>query len=148
MNVVSDFTYTLETLIQAGKKQLHVVFVDIDARKTVRPSRLFASVPSYVSRSFTTLVRIYAMYEPLKVFSVIGISLLVGGALIGVRFLTDYLIVGGEGHIQSLILSAVLVLAGFQTILIGLLADLIGSSRRLLEDTLLRVKKLEIDRRA
>jgi glycosyltransferase involved in cell wall biosynthesis len=147
MNVVSDFTYTLETLIQAGKKQLHVVFVDIDARQTARPSRLFATVPTYVARSFATIVRIYAMYEPLRVFSVIGVALLGLGSLIGLRFFIDYLTTGGAGHIQSLILAAVLLLAGFQTVLIGLLADLIGSSRRLLEDTLLRVKRLEIGRR-
>lgn len=148
MNVVSDFTYTLETLIQAGKKQLHVVFVSIEARHTERPSRLFANVPTYMTRSFSTLVRIYSMYEPLKVFSTIGAVLLLMGSLICLRFLGDYLLTGGTGHIQSLILAAVLLLAGFQTILIGLLADLIGSSRRLLEDTLVRVKKLETDRKA
>jgi len=147
LNVVSDFTYTLETIIQAGKKQLMVTHVPIDVNPETRPSRLFPGIPSYLLRSTATLVRIYALYEPLRVFTIIGIVLLTGGTMIGARFLYFYLADGGEGHIQSLILAAVLVLAGFQTVLIGLLADLIGSSRRMLEDTLLRVRRLELGNR-
>jgi hypothetical protein len=147
MNVVSDFTYTLETIIQAGKKQLMVTHVPIDVNPETRPSRLFPGIPSYLIRSIGTLVRIYALYEPLRVFTAIGLILLTGGALIGGRFLFFYFTEGGEGHIQSLILAAVLVLAGVQTILIGLLADLIGSSRRILEDALLRVRRLELGNR-
>jgi len=147
MNVVSDFTYTLETIIQAGKKQLLVSHVAIDVNPETRPSRLFPGIPSYLIRSTATLVRIYALYEPLRVFTIIGLVLLAGGAAIGARFLYFYFAEGGEGHIQSLILAAVLVLAGFQTILIGLLADLIGSSRRMLEDTLLRIRRLELGSR-
>lgn len=147
MNVVSDFTYTLETIIQAGKKQLMVTHVPIDVNPETRPSRLFPGIPSYVIRSGATLVRIYALYEPLRVFTIIGLALLSGGAFISARFLFFYLSDGGDGHIQSLILAAVLVLAGVQTILIGLLADLIGSSRRMIEDTLLRVRRLELDNR-
>jgi len=147
MNVVSDFTYTLETIIQAGKKQLLVTHVPIDVNPETRPSRLFPGIPSYVIRSGATLVRIYALYEPLRVFTIIGFVLLAGGAVIGVRFVFFYITEGGDGHIQSLILAAVLALAGFQTIMVGLLADLIGSSRRLLEDTLLRVRRLELSDR-
>jgi glycosyltransferase involved in cell wall biosynthesis len=147
MNVVSDFTYTLETIIQAGKKQLLVTHVPIDVNPETRPSRLFPGIPSYLLRSGATLVRIYALYEPLRVFTIIGLLLLAGGSLISGRFLYYYIADGGEGHIQSLILAAVLLLAGFQTILIGLLADLIGSSRRILEDTLLRVRRLELGSR-
>ena len=144
MNVVSDFTYTLETIIQAGKKQLSITHVEIDVNPETRPSRLFPGIPSYLVRSAATLVRIYSLYEPLRVFTILGCLLLGGGAAIGARFLLYYLTDGGEGHIQSLILAAVLLLAGFQTILIGLLADLIGSSRRMIEDTLLRVRRLEL----
>lgn len=147
MNVVSDFTYTLETIIQSGKKQMMVTHVPIDVNPETRPSRLFPGIPSYLLRSGATLVRIYALYEPLRVFTIIGLALLAGGSVISVRFLYFWLSDGGEGHIQSLILAAVLVLAGVQTILIGLLADLIGSSRRLLEDTLLRVRRLELGHR-
>jgi glycosyltransferase involved in cell wall biosynthesis len=147
MNVVSDFTYTLETIIQAGKKQLSITHVPIDVNPETRPSRLFPGIPSYIVRSAATLVRIYALYEPLRVFTVIGLTLLAGGSLIGGRFVFYYFTDGGDGHIQSLILAAVLILAGFQTVLIGLLADLIGSSRRMLEDTLLRVRRLELRER-
>ena len=147
MNVVSDFTYTLETIIQAGKKQLLVTHVPIDVNPETRPSRLFPGIPSYLIRSAATLVRIYALYEPLRVFTIIGLLLLSGGALISARFVYFYVTEGGDGHIQSLILAAVLVLAGVQTTLIGLLADLIGSSRRMLEDTLLRLRRLELGNR-
>ena len=147
MNVVSDFTYTLETIIQAGKKQLFVTHVPIDVNPETRPSRLFPGIPSYVLRSTATLVRIYALYEPLRVFTIIGLVLLGGAVLIGGRFVFFYIVDGGEGHIQSLILAAVLALAGFQTIMAGLLADLIGSSRRMLEDALLRIRRLELSDR-
>lgn len=147
MNVVSDFTYTLETIIQAGKKQLSITHVPIDVNPETRPSRLFPGIPSYIVRSAATLVRIYALYEPLRVFTMIGLSLLAGGSVIGGRFVFYYFTDGGDGHIQSLILAAVLILAGFQTVLIGLLADLIGSSRRMLEDTLLRVRRIELRER-
>lgn len=149
MNVVSGFTYTLETIIQAGKKQLLVTHVPIDVNPETRPSRLFPGIPAYLLRSTATLVRIYALYEPLRVFTAIGLALLAGASVLGGRFLMFFLFVdGGEGHIQSLILAAVLALAGFQTIMVGLLADLIGSSRRMLEDTLLRVRRLELGDRA
>ncbi len=146
MNVVSDFTYTLETLIQAGTKQLSVTHVDVDVNPATRPSRLFSGVSSYLYRSVATITRIYALYNPLRVFSILGAGLFIGGFAIGGRFLYDYFTVGGEGHIQSLIAAAVLLLAGFQTILIGLVADLIGSSRRMLEDALLRIRRLELDK--
>lgn len=147
MNVVSGFTYTLETIIQAGKKQLLVAHVPIEVNPETRPSRLFPGIPSYIVRSVATLVRIYSLYEPLRVFSIIGMVLLAAGSTISARFVYFYIVDGGEGHVQSLIFAAVLLLAGFQTVLIGLLADLIGSSRRILEDTLLRVRRLELEKR-
>lgn len=146
MNVVSDFTYTLETIIQAGNKQLSVTHVDVEVNPDTRPSRLFRGVSSYVRRSIGTIVRIYALYNPLRVFSLIGALLLAGGTAIGIRFLYYYFTTGGAGHIQSLILGAVLLIVGFQTILIGLLADLIGASRRILEDALLRIRRLELEK--
>ena len=144
LNVVTDFTYTLETLIQAGKKQLSVAHVDIEVNAETRPSRLFSGNSHYVARSIATIIRVYSLYEPMRVFTLLGCGLLLGGAFLGLRFVADYLVDGGAGHIQSLILAAVLLLAGFQTILIGLLADLIGSSRRMLEEALLRVRRLEL----
>ncbi len=147
MNVVSDFTYTLETIIQAGNKQLSVTHVDVDVNPDTRPSRLFGGVTSYVRRSVGTIIRIYALYNPLKVFTLIGGILLAGGFVIGLRFTYYYFTSGGAGHIQSLILAAVLLIVGFQTILIGMVADLIGASRRMLEDALLRIRRLELRER-
>jgi glycosyltransferase involved in cell wall biosynthesis len=144
LNVISDFTYTLETIIQAGKKQIPVTHVPVGVQPVRRRSRLFSSVVQYLRRSAVTLLRIYALYEPLKVFGRLGLLLLLTGGAIGARFVIYYFTEGGAGHIQSLILSAILIIVGFQTLLIALVADLIGSSRWLLEDTLLRVRKLEL----
>ncbi len=144
MNVVSDFTYTLETIIQAGKKQLFVTHVDIEANEVTRPSRLFRGMRSYVTRSIGTLIRIYALYNPLRVFALLGGVLLLAGGVIGARFTYYYFTSGGSGHVQSLILAAVLLLAGFQAMLFGLMADLLASSRRMLEDALVRIRKLEL----
>jgi len=101
-------------------------------------------VTLYVRRSIATLVRIYALYEPLRVFWRIGAACIAAGGVIGARFLYYYLTRGGAGHVQSLILAAVLLIVGFQTMLIGLVADLIGASRSLQEDTLVRVRELEL----
>jgi glycosyltransferase involved in cell wall biosynthesis len=143
INVFSDFTYTLETIIQAGKKQIAIAHVPVRVNPTRRPSRLFSGASHYVRRSATTLVRIYALYEPFKVFGLIGGSMIGVAAVIGVRFLYDYVTEGGAGHIQSLILAAALLIIGFVTILIGMLADLIGRNRQLSEEILLRVRRLE-----
>jgi len=144
LNVFTKFTYTLETIIQAGKKHLAVRHVPIETNPPTRPSRLFRSVRTYVTHSAATLVRIYALYEPLKVFSRLGAVSILIGTVIGLRFLWVYVHHGGAGHLQSLILAAVLIIVGFQTVLIGLVADLIGTSRLLLEDTLFRVREIEL----
>jgi glycosyltransferase involved in cell wall biosynthesis len=147
MNVVSDFTYTLETVIQAGIKQLAVTHVDIDVNPVTRPSRLFPNIRSYVVRSAVTIVRIYALYNPLRVFVLIGGALLLGGLGIGLRFTVYYFLDGGAGHIQSLILAAVMLITGFQAILFGIIADLVGSNRRMIEDALLRIRRVELRER-
>lgn len=147
MNVVSEFTYTLETVIQAGIKQLAVTHVDIDVNPVTRPSRLFPNIRSYVVRSAVTIVRIYALYNPLRVFVLIGGALLLGGLGIGLRFTIYYFVDGGAGHIQSLILAAVMLITGFQAILFGIIADLVGSNRRMIEDALLRIRRVELRER-
>jgi len=144
MNVVTKFTYTLETIIQAGKKHIPIGHFPIPTNPVRRPSRLFGSMALYVRRSIATMMRIYALYEPLTVFVGLGGIAVLIGLGIGARFAFDWLFEGGGGHIQSLILAAVLVIVGFQTMLIGLVADLIASSRMLVEDTLLRVRELEL----
>ena len=143
LNVMSEFTYTLETLIQAGKKQLAVAHVKVRTRPT-RPSRLVSSIPAYLRRSFLTLVRIYSLYEPIRVFWSLGGLMLLAGLLLGGRFLFLNLLYGPQGLVQSLILAAALSIIGVQTILMGLVADLIASSRTLTEDTLHRVRKIEL----
>lgn len=146
LNIISRFTYTLETIIQAGKKNIALSHVKVATNGKLRESRLFQSIPSYIKRSIGTMLRIYTMYEPLKTFVKIGAFIFSAGFFVSLRFLWYYLFVdGGRGHIQSLILSAVLMLIGFQVGLIGLVADLISGNRRLIEDCLYRVKKIEMD---
>ncbi|MBN1997978.1 glycosyltransferase family 2 protein [candidate division KSB1 bacterium] len=143
MNVVSQFTYTLETIIQAGKKNLAVVNVPVRTNKKIRESRLFSSNWSYVKNSVATMARIYTMYEPLKMFSYVGAVIFGLGFLLCGRFLYFYLTSRGTGHIQSLILAAVFMIVGFQIFILGLMADIIGSNRKLLENILYHLRKSE-----
>ena len=147
LNIVSRFTYTLETVIQAGKKNIALSHVPIETNEQLRPSRLFSSIPSYLKRSIATIARVYALYEPLKIFLIIGGSIFGAGFLVSVRFLYYYITQQGAGHVQSLIFSAILMIVGFQIVMIGLLADIIGANRKFLEDILYRVKKLELSSR-
>lgn len=144
LNVLSDFTYTLETIIQAGKKKLPISHVPVRTNPERRGSKLFGSTWSYVKRSAATIVRIYALYEPLKVFSYVGGALILAGTVIGARYLYFYVNGSGNGHLQSLMLTVLFVIIGFQTLLIGLVADLIGSNRSLIEEVLLRMRRLEM----
>ncbi|MGH7601953.1 MAG: glycosyltransferase family 2 protein [bacterium] len=146
LNIISRFTYTLETIIQAGKKNIALSHVKVATNGKLRESRLFQSIPSYIKRSVGTMLRIYTMYEPLKTFATMGVLIFSAGFVVSLRFLWYYFFIdGGRGHIQSLILSAVLMVIGFQVGLIGLVADLISGNRRLIEDCLYRVKKIEMD---
>jgi hypothetical protein len=144
MTIVSDFSYTLESIIQAGKKRAAIAHVPIRSNPKTRPSRLFESVWVYVKNSGSTIVRVYTMYEPLKVFTFIGAITFAAGFLISVRFLYFYFINEGSGHLQSLLLSAVLLIVGFQILLMGLIADVISANRKLIEDLLYRVRSIEL----
>ena len=148
LTVVSEFSYTLESIIQAGKRRMAIAHVPVETNPRTRPSRLFDSIWSYIKQSAATIVRIYAMYEPLKVFTYIGGLVFIIGLAISGRFLYYYLSATGyaPGMVQSLILSAVLMIVGFQVMLIGLLADVISGSRKLLEDLVYRVRRMELDR--
>jgi glycosyltransferase involved in cell wall biosynthesis len=143
--VMNDYSYTLETLIQAGAHKMAVEYVPIRTNEQIRPSRLISSIPNYLANSSTIILRAYTMYRPLRVFiSISFIFLLVG--LIGTgRFLYFFAIGEGSGHVQSLILSAVLLIVGFQIFLIGLVADLIGFNRKVLEEVLYRLRRQELD---
>lgn len=149
MTIVSEFSYTLESIIGAGKKRMAIAHVEVGTNARTRPSRLFSSMFAYIKQSAATIVRIYTMHEPLKVFSYIGGFVFLIGFAISVRFLF-YWLQGdtyGDRHLQSLILSAVLMIVGFVIVIIGLVADAIAGTRKLLEDLLYRVRKIELSMR-
>jgi glycosyltransferase involved in cell wall biosynthesis len=150
MMIVSEFSYTLESIIQAGKKRMSIAHVEVTTNPRTRESRLFDSVFSYIKRSAATIVRIYAMYEPLKVFTYLGLGTFGAGFALGLRYLYSWLTIPGFGperQLPSLILAAVLMIVGFQIVVIGLLADVISGNRKLLEDLLYRVRSLELPQR-
>jgi glycosyltransferase involved in cell wall biosynthesis len=147
--VLSDYTYTLETIVQAGKKNLKTASVPIEANRTDRPSRLFRSMFGYIWRSATTLLRLHILFEPLRFFSIISFVLMLAGTAIGVRFLYYYFSGVGSGKIQSLILAAILLIIGFNVFVIGLLSANLATNRKLLEGCLYRLRRMEThDRRA
>ena len=145
INVVSNFSYTIETLIQAGHDRAAVTSVPIKTNPKTRESRLFTSIPKFIERSVTTMLRIYTMYRPIRTFFYIGLALIAVGLMPVLRFLYFYLTDGGTGHIQSLVLGGALLVIGFMTLLMGIIADLIGFNRRLLETNLEIVRRIELD---
>lgn len=146
MIVLSDYSYTLESLIHAGSRKTAVDSVRIGINPQTRPSRLMKSIPHYIRKSGVTILRAYTMYRPLRVFMTVGALLILAGCIPGIRFLWFFFSGDKIGHVQSLILAAILIIVGFQILLIGLLADLIANNRKMLEETLYRVRKLELDR--
>jgi glycosyltransferase involved in cell wall biosynthesis len=146
-NVFNDYTYTLETIIQAGQKGIAITSVPVRINRVLRPSRLVKSISSYLTKSLVTIVRIFVVYKAFRFFMSVGLLLFGVGLLGGLRFLYFYLSGDGAGHIQSLILSSVLLGIGFQTMLTAFLADLLAVNRRLMEDVQYRIKKLESPRK-
>jgi glycosyltransferase involved in cell wall biosynthesis len=144
LNIVSPFSYTIEALIQAGKKHMAVTSVPVETNAKTRESRLFSSIPKFIERQVTTIVRMYAMYQPLKVFFFIGLTLSILGAIPIIRFLFFYFTGDGEGHLQSLVLGGVFTILGFISFLIALLADLMNFNRQLIEQTLEKVRRIEL----
>ncbi|HLF18217.1 MAG TPA: glycosyltransferase family 2 protein [Candidatus Omnitrophota bacterium] len=144
LNIISDYTYTLESIIQAENKNLAIANITITTNEVKRKSRLFKSTPEYLKRSIVTIIRVYSMFNPFRLFINLGSALVLIAFLIGCRFLYYYLLTGGEGKIQSLILAAILTIIGFQLLVIGIVSDLIAANRRLLEDALYRIKKIEL----
>jgi glycosyltransferase involved in cell wall biosynthesis len=145
LNIVSPFSYTIEALIQAGKKHMAVTSVPVETNAKTRESRLFSSIPKFIERQLTTIVRMYAMYQPLKVFFFIGLTLSILGAIPIIRFLYFYFTGDGDGHLQSLVLGGVLTILGFISFLIALLADLMNFNRQLIEQTLEKVRRIELE---
>ena len=144
LNVVSDFTYTIETIISAGKKNLAISHVPVKTNTKLRESRLFPSIRVYLQRSLVTMLKVYSMYRPLRLFTLAGGTTFLLGFAIGCRYLFFFFMGQTEGHIQSLILSAILLIVGFQIIMMGIAAELISVNRQLLEDIQVRIKKDEL----
>ena len=145
MNVISDFTYTVETIISAGNKNLAIEHTPVRTNKKLRESRLFPSMQVYLRRTLVTMLKVYSMYRPLKVFTIAGGVTFLVGFMIGCRYLFFFFQGQTEGHIQSLILSAIMLTVGFQMIMMGIAAELIAVNRQLLEDIQLRIKKSKVD---
>jgi len=143
LTVLSDYTYTLETLIQAGARRMAVVYTPIRTNPQTRESRLIRSVPSFLVLSMVTIVRFYTMYRPLRFFTMLGGTLIASGIVLGLRFLYYLVRGGGAGHVQSLILATAFAIVGFQICLIGLIADLVRLNRKMLEETLYHVRRME-----
>jgi glycosyltransferase involved in cell wall biosynthesis len=145
-NIVSAFSYTVETVIQAGSKKLKIMSVPVATNAKTRESRLFTSIPGFVSRQLTTMIRMYVMYRPLRAFWAMGTLLAAIGIAPIARFLYFYAIGDGSGHLQSLVLGGVLVMMSFVAFTTGLLADVVSRNRQLLEMTLEKVRRLEAQR--
>lgn len=145
INVVNDYTYTLETIVQAGREKIAITSVPIRTNAELRPSRLFNSIWGYVKKSMLTILRAYMMYKPLKCFTYLAIPPVVFGVAIGVRFLIYYMQGTGSGHVQSLILACTMVIIGFLTFMIGLLADVLAANRKILQETQYQVRRMEYE---
>ncbi|MBC7894896.1 MAG: glycosyltransferase family 2 protein [Cytophagaceae bacterium] len=141
--VLSNYSYTLESLIQAGERRAAVSFVPIGINPQTRPSRLMRSIPHYIRKSGVTILRAYAMYQPLRFFVSGGLVLILLGLLPAGRFLYFYAMGNRVGHVQSLLLATILIVVGFQVLLIGVLADLISFNRKIVEEVLYRLRRLE-----
>jgi glycosyltransferase involved in cell wall biosynthesis len=145
LNVLSEYTYTLETIIQAGRAGMAIESVPIRVNGDLRPSRLVKSISSYVQRSLVTIARIFMTYKPMKTFMYPGAVFVSIGVVIGMRFLYFYVNGRGQGHLQSLVLTAILIVVGAQMIMFGMLAELIGNNRKMLEDIQWRTRRMELE---
>jgi glycosyltransferase involved in cell wall biosynthesis len=134
LHVFNEYTYTLETIIQAGRKNMVVVSVPVRVNRDIRPSRLVKSIPSYIKKSVLTMLRIFVVYRPFRFFMAIGGTVFTVGVILGLRFIALLVFGGGGGHVQSLILASILLGIGFQTMLTAFLADLLAVNRTLMEE--------------
>jgi glycosyltransferase involved in cell wall biosynthesis len=141
LHVFNDYTYTLETIIQAGRKNMVILSVPIRVNEDLRPSKLVKSIPSYIKKSILTMVRIFAVYRPFRFFMSIGSVVFGLGVLVGLRYLVFLLAGGAGGHVQSLILASILLGIGFQTMITAFLAELLSVNRTLLEEIEYRAMK-------
>ena len=143
INVIDNYTYTIETVIQSKTKGLHILSVPIRVNPTFRKSRLVKNIFSYIQKNSFTILRMFIIYRPFRFFAIIGGTLLLIGLALLARFVLYYFFISGSGHIQSLIIAAILIITGFQTCIFGILADLLAINRKLIEDVQIRTRKLE-----
>ena len=144
LNIISPYTYTLETIIQAEHKELAIANITISTNEVKRESRLFKTIPEYLKRSAVTIIRVYSMFNPFRLFVTLGTAFTFIGTLLVCRFLFYFFLTGMGGKIQSLILAAVFIIIGFQLLIVAIVADLISANRRLVEDALYRIRKMEL----
>ena len=145
LHVINEYTYTLETIIQAGREKIAITSVPIRTNADLRPSRLFHSMGAYIKKSALTIIRAFMMYKPLKFFGILGTIPFVLGIILGIRYLVYLANDPHTGHIQSLILAAVLLLIGVQTFIVGLHADVMAANRKMIEEVKYHIKKMEYD---
>ena len=143
INVINDYTYTLETIVQAGRNRMPITSVPIRTNPELRSSRLFNSMGAYIKKSILTILRAWMMYKPLYCFSMVALVPTLIGMVFTIRFLVFFCVGKGNGHIQSLILACTLLMIGFVTFIVGMLADVIAANRKILEDTQYNIRKLE-----
>jgi glycosyltransferase involved in cell wall biosynthesis len=135
LNLLNDYTYTIESIIQAGRKRIPIANVRIRTNPKTRESRLMRSLPSYLAHSLATMLRVWLTYSAMRVFLTAAAVFILVGLALGVRFLYFFAAGRGQGHVQSLILAAILLFVGFQLVAIGLLADMLSTNRMLIERT-------------
>jgi hypothetical protein len=145
LNVFNEYTYTLETIIQAGQKGMAVKSIPIRTNRDLRPSRLVKSIPAYIQRSIFTILRIFITYRPLRFFTLLGSLPLFLGGMLCVRWLILYFGGTPKAHVPSLIVAAILILIGFQLWIFGLIADLLAVNRKILEEIQLRLRREEMN---
>jgi hypothetical protein len=145
LNIFSTYTYTLETIIQAGRKEIPISCVNISTNEKLRESRLINNIADYIARSVITILRIFLMYEPLKTFLGIAAGFMLPSFILIARFFYFYFTEGRSGHIQSLVIAAILAIAGFGAVMLGLLGDIIARNRALNEEILYRLRKQSLE---
>lgn len=145
LNVTNEYTYTLETIVQAGRERIPMMSVSIRTNAELRPSRLFSSMLGYVKKSMLTIIRAFAMYKPLMFFLIVGSIPFLIGLGIGIRFIVYMYMGQSDGHIQSLILASTLLMLGFMTYVVGIQADIIAANRKILEDIQYHVRKMDYE---
>ncbi|NBJ96819.1 glycosyltransferase family 2 protein [bacterium 1xD8-48] len=143
INVINDYTYTLETIVQAGRNRMAIMSVPVRTNPELRKSRLFHSMLGYVKKSMLTIIRALMMYKPLYCFTLVALVPSIIGLGVGLRFMIYYWSGRGNGHTQSLMLACTLIIIGFITFVIGMLADVIAANRKILEDVQYRLRRQE-----